>query len=110
MFWTVAFSWSQRFLFKPFCFISSLSGRQEGKEGRKEKHGDKHLWSFYYMPDTVLSAFYMIKHLLLTKDPLSEDHSNPGFRDEKTEAEWVCWVYSLLVPLGSFSTFPHPPL
>lgn len=57
-----------------------------GQEGREEKHGYKHLLSFYYMSDTLLSALYMIKHLLLTKDPLSSYHSNPSLIYEKIEA------------------------
>ena len=55
-----------------------------GQEGRKEKYGYKHLLSFYYMSDTVLSALCVVKHLLLTKDPLSSYHSSSSFTYKKT--------------------------
>lgn len=45
----------------------------------EKKYGIKHLLSFCDIEDTVLGALYIIKHLLLTKDPLSKCHSNPNF-------------------------------
>lgn len=43
---------------------------------QEKKYGSKHLLSFCDIEDTVQ---YIIKHLLLTKDPLSKCHSNSNF-------------------------------
>lgn len=56
---------------------------------QEKKYSSKHLLSFLCYWRHCLGALYIIKHLLLIKDPLNKCHSSPNFYMRKLKCRFL---------------------